>query len=104
MATKRSAFPVAGLKPGGISLTECTVDADGAPNVNLDCDEIFPNNEPDIEVDPADPLHMIATFHGDYINISYGSDGVANVVWTDMREFDADLDGFLQFIYFARMS
>jgi hypothetical protein len=23
---------------------------------------------------------------------------------TDMREFDADLDGFLQFIYFARMS
>jgi hypothetical protein len=29
---------------------------------------------------------------------------VANVVWTDMREFDADLDGFLRFIYFARMS
>jgi hypothetical protein len=29
---------------------------------------------------------------------------LANVVWTDMREFDADLDGFLQFIYFARMS
>jgi len=61
MATKRSAFPVAGLKPGGISLTECAVDARGALNVKLDCDEIFPNNEPDIEVDPADPLHMIAS-------------------------------------------
>ena len=23
---------------------------------------------------------------------------MANVVWTDMREFEADLDGFLQFI------
>jgi hypothetical protein len=28
-----------------------------------------------------------ATFHGDYINISYGSDGVAHLVWTDMRRF-----------------
>jgi hypothetical protein len=27
-----------------------------------------------------------------------------NVVRTIMREFDADLDGFLQFISFARMS
>jgi hypothetical protein len=61
MATKRSAFPVEGMKPGGISVTECSVEADGAPNVKLDCDEIFPNNEPDIEVDPADPLHMIVS-------------------------------------------
>ena len=27
----------------------------------LDCDDPFPNNEPDIEVDPANPLHMIAS-------------------------------------------
>jgi hypothetical protein len=68
-----------------------------------------------VSTDPSDPTDSVyfqagaegceecATFHGDYINISYGSDGVANVVWTDMRDFDAELDGFLQFIYFARM-
>ncbi|MGQ0669931.1 MAG: sialidase family protein [Actinomycetota bacterium] len=34
----------------------------GAANVNLDCDDgLAPNNEPDIEVDPLDPLHMIAS-------------------------------------------
>jgi hypothetical protein len=43
-----------------------------------------------------------ATFHGDYINVSYGSDGRANTVWTDMREFRAAEDGFAQYIYFAR--
>ena len=43
-----------------------------------------------------------ATFHGDYINVSYGSDGVANVAWTDMREFRATENGFAQYIYFAR--
>ncbi|HEY3183358.1 MAG TPA: sialidase family protein [Gaiellaceae bacterium] len=43
-----------------------------------------------------------ATFHGDYINVSYGSDGRANTVWTDMREFRVADDGFAQYIYFAR--
>jgi hypothetical protein len=49
-----------------------------------------------------------ARFHGDYINVSYGSDGHANVAWTDMREFrpaDPDLgttDGFAQSIFFAK--
>ena len=43
-----------------------------------------------------------ATFHGDYINVSYGSDGVANVAWTDMREFRPAENGFAQYIYFAR--
>ena len=42
------------------------------------------------------------TFHGDYINVSYGSDGVANVAWTDMREFRPAENGFAQYIYFAR--
>ncbi len=49
-----------------------------------------------------------ALFHGDYINVSYGSDGHANVAWTDMRDFrpaDEGIDtdaGFAQSIYFAR--
>ena len=30
-------------------------------NTKLDCDDPFPNNEPNIEVDPANPLHMIAS-------------------------------------------
>jgi len=69
---------------------------------------------------PSDPVHSIffqaddpacmacAVFNGDYINVSYGSDGHANVAWTDMRDFraaDPDLGtdaGFAQFIYFAR--
>jgi len=43
-----------------------------------------------------------ARFHGDYINISYGSDGVANMAWTDMRD-PSDIDGlFFQFIYYAQ--
>ena len=43
-----------------------------------------------------------ATFHGDYNNVSYGSDGVANTTWTDMSQFRADLGGFEQFVFYAR--
>ncbi len=43
-----------------------------------------------------------ATFHGDYNNVSYGSDGVANVVWTDMSRFNTTAGGFEQFIFYAR--
>jgi hypothetical protein len=43
-----------------------------------------------------------ATFHGDYLGLDYGSDGVANVAWTDMRDTDPDFDGYQQFVYFAR--
>ena len=53
--------------------------------------------------DPACPA--CATFHGDYIRLAYGSDGKANMVWTDMREFVSDPDlgtGYAQFIEFAR--
>jgi len=66
----------------------------------------------------SDPVHSVffqpdnvpacaacALFHGDYISVAYGSDGHANVVWTDMRQHtsDPDLgDGFLQYIEFAR--
>jgi hypothetical protein len=43
-----------------------------------------------------------ATFHGDYINIAYGSDGKANMAWTDMRDA-SDISGlFSQFIYYAQ--
>jgi hypothetical protein len=46
-----------------------------------------------------------ATFHGDYIAVAYGSDGVANLTWTDMRDFVASGPfgtGYAQFIYYAR--
>jgi hypothetical protein len=43
-----------------------------------------------------------ATFHGDYINVGYGSDGHANATWTDMREFRPADGGFAQGIHFAR--
>jgi hypothetical protein len=39
---------------------ECTVLSGGA-NTNLDCDDPFPNNEPDVEANPADPLNIIAS-------------------------------------------
>ncbi len=43
-----------------------------------------------------------ATFHGDYINISYGPDGKANLAWTDMRD-PSEIPGlFFQFIYYAQ--
>jgi hypothetical protein len=42
-------------------------------------------------------------FHGDYIGVAYGSDGAANLVWTDMRDFFEPAGGYLQFIYYAKM-
>jgi hypothetical protein len=43
-----------------------------------------------------------ATFHGDYINISYAPDGKAHLAWTDMRD-PSDIAGlFSQFIYYAQ--
>ncbi len=45
-----------------------------------------------------------ATFHGDYIGLAFGSDGVANVAWTDMRDQDPALGaGYQQFVYVARV-
>ena len=44
---------------GVASEFECT--SSGAGNVQLDCDDPFPNNEPNLVVDPANPLHMIAS-------------------------------------------
>jgi hypothetical protein len=45
-----------------------------------------------------------ATFHGDYINLAYGSDGSSNVVWTDMRRFVTvgDIAGHIEHIFFSR--
>jgi hypothetical protein len=42
-------------------------------------------------------------FHGDYISVAYGSDGKANLVWTDMRDLFAPLGRYLEFIYYARI-
>jgi hypothetical protein len=64
MAKKRSVdADVAGFdrQHGPHSQIECTVAAGGAANVNLDCDDPLPNNEPDLEVNPLDPDHMIAS-------------------------------------------
>ena len=43
-----------------------------------------------------------ARFNGDYIGLAYGSNGRANVTWTDMRDLYAPLGLYLQFIYFAQ--
>lgn len=39
---------------------------------------------------------------GDYTGPTYGSDGSANAVWTDMRDLYQPLGLYLQFIYFVR--
>ena len=67
-----------------------------------------------ISTAPSDPTHSVyfkagapgcedcATFHGDYISVTYGSDGHANALWTDMRDFSPADGAFLQFVYYAR--
>ena len=63
MAKKRSVEPgVQGFdkQHGPHSQFECIATSGGA-NTKLDCDDPFPNNEPDIEVDPANPQHVIAS-------------------------------------------
>ena len=41
------------------SMLECT--ARGGVNVKLDCDSKLPNNEPDVNVDPRNPNHLVAS-------------------------------------------
>ena len=47
-----------------------------------------------------------ADFHGDHIRVAYGSDGRANLVWTDMRRLvrknQGPARGYTQNIFFAR--
>ncbi len=44
------------------SLVECETQASATqPDFKLDCDTILPNNEPDIEVNPTDPSHIVAS-------------------------------------------
>jgi hypothetical protein len=45
-----------------------------------------------------------ARFHGDYIGLSYGTDGTAHMVWTDQSELAASPkdSGYAQFIFYAR--
>jgi hypothetical protein len=63
MSYKRSVWWASwdsGRAPGSISNVECR--AGGGPtDIKLDCDDPFPNNEPDVEVDPTDPMHAIAS-------------------------------------------
>jgi hypothetical protein len=63
---------------------------------------------------PSDPVHALdfqagvpgcvtcSVFNGEYTGLAYGSDGVANAVWTDMRDIDSESGLHLQFIYAAR--
>ena len=63
MAKKRTVtFDIFGFykQHGPHSQFECNVTSGGA-NTNLDCDDPFPNNEPDIEVNPVAPGHMVAS-------------------------------------------
>jgi hypothetical protein len=72
--------------------------------------------------EPSDPTNSLffqanvegckkcATFHGDYNRVDYGSDGVANCVWTDMSVVLTEFDGDplpkprnAQFIFFRRV-
>ena len=50
------------LPPGAKNnwVFECTATSGGL-NTNLDCDDPFPNNEPNIVVDASNPRHMIAS-------------------------------------------
>jgi hypothetical protein len=43
------------------SKLECRAFGEPAANINLDCDGITPNDEPQIAVDPADSQHMVAS-------------------------------------------
>ena len=63
IAKKRTVAPdVAGYakQHGPHSQFEC-IAASGGANTNLDCDDPFPNNEPDIAVNPLAPGHLIAS-------------------------------------------
>ena len=60
-AEKRSLAPAAANKHAKHGwMFECTA-VSGGLNTNLDCDDPFPNNEPNIVVDRGNPNHMIAS-------------------------------------------
>src|SRR6478672_10076390 len=62
MAGKLTATASAGFdkQHGPHSQFECIATSGGA-NTKLDCDDPFPNNEPDVAVDPVAPGHVIAS-------------------------------------------
>ena len=58
---KRSIAPFTAQKHAGHGWSFECVAASGGVDTRLDCDDPFPNNEPHIVVDAADPQHMIAS-------------------------------------------
>ena len=75
-----------------------------------------------VSADPSDPTNSLffqtnapgckkcASFNGDYLGLDFGSDGHANLVWTDMSVLTDTFGGdplphprTLQFIFFARI-
>jgi hypothetical protein len=55
------AFPSAQEPDYLHSSEECSVKKRVPTNLRLDCDGIAPNNEPDLEVNPENPLHIIGS-------------------------------------------
>ncbi|MBA2717264.1 MAG: exo-alpha-sialidase [Propionibacteriales bacterium] len=47
--------------PNAASMYECTATGNPAADLNLDCDDPYPNNEPNVAVDPQNALHMVAS-------------------------------------------
>jgi hypothetical protein len=58
---KRSIAPFTAQKHAGHGWSFECVAASGGVDTRLDCDDPFPNNEPHIVVDAANPQHMIAS-------------------------------------------
>jgi hypothetical protein len=47
--------------PASLSVEECTATGDPGLDVRLDCDDPFPDNEPNVAVDPADGDHIVVS-------------------------------------------
>ena len=111
-------FPWADVSPvnGKVGILYNNRGAANGPTYNATLAEGMPGSfvKTTLSTAPSDPTQSVffraqvpgcencALFHGDYIGLAYGSDGHANGVWTDMREFRASDGRHWQSIYFGR--
>jgi hypothetical protein len=51
----------------------------------------------------VDGCMKCVTFIGDYIGLAYGGDGVAHMVWTDMRFYAKNIGSYFQHAVYARL-
>jgi adenylate cyclase len=98
LSVKGKAEPLEAYRLDALGTSEGMTETIDNPREDDRNEEIEESPAPDPETEGDE----CATFHGDYINLSYGSDGHANATWTDMREFRPASGGFAQGIYFAR--